>query len=465
MTSGPNSQPQNQPDIQSDNQSHSEPGKQSHDQPHAQAANDSRNLWVGWDEYHRLIERLALTVHESRWPFDNLLCLARGGLRVGDQLSRIFDLPLAILATSSYREAAGTVRGDLDIAQYITMTRGELSGNVLLVDDLVDSGLTLARVRAHLGERYPAITAVRSAVLWYKGCSAVKPDYHVEFLPTNPWIHQPFEEWGHAASPQSRCLGSSVASPTAIRTGAPDVERTPTGIPVLMSQASHMLVRKQAMPTLAVAAIGVVFGDIGTSPLYSLKEAFSPDHGIPLTHQSILGVDLAVVLGDHHRRRTQIRLVRHARGQRRRGRRAGTDGAQPAQLQAWNAHGGRTGDAGHFRRVHVLRRRRDHAGHFSDFRGRRAEYRGPASRTLHPADHHHHSGDPVLDSAQRYRSRRPAVRADHAGLVRHVDGTWRVPYHAGARNRGRAQSVLRLSFHVGPCAAGLHRIGFRCSWC
>ncbi|MCF2133589.1 MULTISPECIES: phosphoribosyltransferase [Burkholderiaceae] len=157
--------------------------------------NDEQHLWVGWDDYHRLIERLALSVHESGWKFDKILCLARGGLRVGDQLSRIYDLPLAILATSSYREAAGTQQGDLDIARYITMTRGELSGNVLLVDDLVDSGVTLARVQEHLKERYPAITAVRSAVLWYKACSKVKPDYFVQHLPTNPWIHQPFEEW------------------------------------------------------------------------------------------------------------------------------------------------------------------------------------------------------------------------------------------------------------------------------
>ncbi|WP_322043297.1 potassium transporter Kup [Paraburkholderia sp. J67] len=49
-------------------------------------------------------------------------------------------------------------------------------------------------------------------------------------------------------------------------------------------------VAKQPLPTLAVAAIGVVFGDIGTSPLYSLKEAFSPAHGIPLNDTSILGV-------------------------------------------------------------------------------------------------------------------------------------------------------------------------------
>ncbi|HEX9397642.1 MAG TPA: KUP/HAK/KT family potassium transporter, partial [Burkholderiales bacterium] len=38
-----------------------------------------------------------------------------------------------------------------------------------------------------------------------------------------------------------------------------------------------------------MAALGVVFGDIGTSPLYAVKETFSPDHGIALTADSILG--------------------------------------------------------------------------------------------------------------------------------------------------------------------------------
>ncbi|HTH59269.1 MAG TPA: potassium transporter Kup [Paraburkholderia sp.] len=55
-----------------------------------------------------------------------------------------------------------------------------------------------------------------------------------------------------------------------------------------MTTSTH--VAKQPLPSLAMAAIGVVFGDIGTSPLYSLKEAFSPSHGIPLTDTSILGV-------------------------------------------------------------------------------------------------------------------------------------------------------------------------------
>lgn len=41
---------------------------------------------------------------------------------------------------------------------------------------------------------------------------------------------------------------------------------------------------------LVIAALGVVFGDIGTSPLYALKECFSPHYGIGLTEGNILGI-------------------------------------------------------------------------------------------------------------------------------------------------------------------------------
>lgn len=41
---------------------------------------------------------------------------------------------------------------------------------------------------------------------------------------------------------------------------------------------------------LVLGAIGVVFGDIGTSPLYTLKEAFSPHYGLTSDHDTVLGV-------------------------------------------------------------------------------------------------------------------------------------------------------------------------------
>lgn len=57
---------------------------------------DGKHLYVSYDEYHSLIEKLALKVHQSGWEFDTILCLARGGLRPGDILSRILANPLPL---------------------------------------------------------------------------------------------------------------------------------------------------------------------------------------------------------------------------------------------------------------------------------------------------------------------------------------------------------------------------------
>ena len=44
------------------------------------------------------------------------------------------------------------------------------------------------------------------------------------------------------------------------------------------------------MAGLALAAVGIVYGDIGTSPLYTLKTVFDPAHGLPLTPANLVGV-------------------------------------------------------------------------------------------------------------------------------------------------------------------------------
>jgi KUP system potassium uptake protein len=49
---------------------------------------------------------------------------------------------------------------------------------------------------------------------------------------------------------------------------------------------SHL---QQSRAVLTLAALGVVYGDIGTSPLYAIKETFNPAHEIPLAPENILG--------------------------------------------------------------------------------------------------------------------------------------------------------------------------------
>ena len=47
--------------------------------------------------------------------------------------------------------------------------------------------------------------------------------------------------------------------------------------------------RLQVLP-VSLAAMGVVFGDIGTSPLYTMKEVFNGPHAVPVTPDNVLGI-------------------------------------------------------------------------------------------------------------------------------------------------------------------------------
>ncbi len=154
------------------------------------------DLYVSWSDYHQKIEKLAARIYTSGWQFNQIVCLARGGLRIGDILSRIYHQPLAILATSSYSGAGKQERGNLKFAKHLTMTSTHLGSKILLVDDLVDSGITLQETIPWLHQYSESpIEDIRSAVIWYKSCSVIEPDYYVDYLHDNPWIHQPFEPY------------------------------------------------------------------------------------------------------------------------------------------------------------------------------------------------------------------------------------------------------------------------------
>jgi KUP system potassium uptake protein len=57
-----------------------------------------------------------------------------------------------------------------------------------------------------------------------------------------------------------------------------------------MSQHTKPPPRGKALAGLALAALGVVYGDIGTSPLYAIKECFAGLHSVPPTPENVIGV-------------------------------------------------------------------------------------------------------------------------------------------------------------------------------
>ena len=52
-----------------------------------------KDIYITWNDYHKKIEQLAKKVHNDNLKFNQIICIAKGGLRVGDVFSRLFNVP------------------------------------------------------------------------------------------------------------------------------------------------------------------------------------------------------------------------------------------------------------------------------------------------------------------------------------------------------------------------------------
>ena len=80
----------------------------------------------------------------------------------------------------------------------MSSTVKDLGGNLLLCDDLSDTGTTLNRSIDWL-KKYPPLKGkikdIKTAILWKKKQSTFEADYCAIKLSDNPWIVQPFEKY------------------------------------------------------------------------------------------------------------------------------------------------------------------------------------------------------------------------------------------------------------------------------
>ena len=155
-------------------------------------------LNISWEEYHKKTEQLAVKVYDDGWKFNQVVCIAKGGMRVGDVFARIFIVPLAILSVESYKgEGLINKRGAITFSRDLAKTSPNIGSKVLLVDDLADSGITLKKSIDWLEHFYGFYfdEPVRTAVLFYKAVSKFKPTYHVDYLEDSPWLVMPFEKY------------------------------------------------------------------------------------------------------------------------------------------------------------------------------------------------------------------------------------------------------------------------------
>ena len=130
------------------------------------------DLFVSWEEYHQKTEELAIKVHDDGWEFNQVVCIAKGGMRVGDVFARIFNVPLAILSVESYHGDSDDIKnqqGQFTFSRDLAKTTPNLGSHVLLVDDLADSGKTLIKSIKWLEHFYGFYLEekIKTAVIWH----------------------------------------------------------------------------------------------------------------------------------------------------------------------------------------------------------------------------------------------------------------------------------------------------------
>jgi len=120
---------------------------------------------------------------------DTILALARGGMIGAQLLGYALDIRnIKLLRVASYDGEAQ--RETVSIEDRCDLRNAR---RVLIVDDIVDSGKTLEKVRAHLLELYPGIV-LKCAAPWYKTSAAVLPEFRVR--EATEWIEFFWDRFG-----------------------------------------------------------------------------------------------------------------------------------------------------------------------------------------------------------------------------------------------------------------------------
>lgn len=118
----------------------------------------NKNIEITWEQYEKDIRELVANIEKNGEQFACIYAIPRGGLVIGVHLSHILKLPLT----------------------------QDPYGNVLVVDDISDTGETLLQ--------WSSKSHASIATLYWKSGTKTLPDYTVRSYYPNEWIVFPWEK-------------------------------------------------------------------------------------------------------------------------------------------------------------------------------------------------------------------------------------------------------------------------------
>jgi len=140
-----------------------------------------------WEQIYNLLLNLAQRIRKARFKPHVIVGIARGGWPPARIMSDLLENPeLANVKAEFYLSVAETKEEPVITQPVSVSVNGK---KVLVVDDVADTGKSLALVREHLKEQ--GATEVKIATIYYKPWSLVTPDWFEK--KTSHWIIFPWE--------------------------------------------------------------------------------------------------------------------------------------------------------------------------------------------------------------------------------------------------------------------------------
>ncbi|MGC8975856.1 MAG: phosphoribosyltransferase [Thermoprotei archaeon] len=147
----------------------------------------SKFLILTWKKIYEASLKLALEIVREGLEVDLIVGILRGGYIVARILSDLLGTDnIGVVEVKFYKGIEERAERPIITQPLTADVRGK---NVLIVDDVVDSGRTLEIVTEQV--RLRGARSVRTAVLFYKPRSIIKPDFFAQ--ETNDWVVFPWE--------------------------------------------------------------------------------------------------------------------------------------------------------------------------------------------------------------------------------------------------------------------------------
>jgi len=142
---------------------------------------------VSWHEIEVCVETVGRVIRAARFKPDCIVAILKGGLVPARLLSDFFgSIEIYPIRAKTYHGIRKLERVRLEYFRYPISRK-----NVLLVDDIHDSGKTLQKVMQQLRRHHPH--ALYSTTLYYKRGADYLPDFQARTVPADVWIVFPWE--------------------------------------------------------------------------------------------------------------------------------------------------------------------------------------------------------------------------------------------------------------------------------